>query len=67
MANLAQKDGIYHVRFRYHLKEYKKSLKTRNESAADAALHVVELTIHRLHTGQVHVPEGVDPGDSKDR
>jgi integrase len=63
MANLAQKDGIYYVRFRFHRKEYRKSLKTRNDSAAQAALHVVELTIHRLHTGQTSVPEGVDPGD----
>jgi integrase len=63
MANLSQKDGIYVVRFRFRGKEFKKSLKTRDSSAAEAALHVVELTIHRLHTGQIQVPDGVDPGD----
>jgi integrase len=63
MANLGQKDGIFHVRFRFRGKEFKKSLKTTDRSAADVALHVIELTIHRLLTGQTAVPEGVDPGD----
>jgi integrase len=63
MANLGKKDGIFHIRFRYRGKEYKKSLKTGNEGAAEAARHVVELTLHRLLTGQTRVPEGVDPGD----
>lgn len=59
MANLGTKDGIYVVRFRYQGKEYKKSLKTRNEDAAKAALHLVELTIHRLHTGQLQIRDDV--------
>src|SRR5689334_14799262 len=63
MANLGQKDGVFHVRFRFHAKEYKKSLKTRDAGAAAAAVHLIELTIHRLHTGQARVPDGVDPGD----
>jgi integrase len=63
MANLGTKDGVYVVRFRHQGKEYKKSLKTRSEDAAKAALHVVELTIHRMHTGQLQVRDGVDPGD----
>src|SRR5205823_10990530 len=63
MANLGLKGGVYHVRFRLRGKEYKKSLKTRDESAARGALHLVELTLHRLHTGQLRVPERVDPGD----
>ena len=63
MANLGQKSGVFHVRFRFHSKEYKKSLKTRDRSAAEAAVHLIELTVHRLHTGQCRVPEGVDPGD----
>jgi len=61
MANLGKKDGIFHIRFRG--KEYKKSLKTGDEGAAEAARHVVELTLHRLLTGQARVPDGVDPGD----
>jgi len=63
MANLGQKDGIYHIRFRYLGREYKKSLKTRQKSAADAARNLVELTIHRLTTGQITLPVDVDPGD----
>jgi integrase len=63
MANLGNKDSIFHVRFRFRGKEYKKSLKVRDQGAAEAALHVVELTIHRLLTGQTAVPDGVDPGD----
>jgi integrase len=63
MANLGQKDGIFHVRFRFRGKEYKKSLKTHDERAAEAACHVIELTMHRLLTGQLQVPPAVDPGD----
>src|SRR5439155_4320995 len=63
MANLGIKGGVFHVRFRFHGKEYKKSLKTKDESAARGALHLIELTLHRLHTGQLHIPEEVDPGD----
>jgi len=63
MANLGTKDGIFVVRFRYQGRAFKRSLKTRNESAAQAALHIVELTLHRLLTGQLTVGEGVDVGD----
>jgi integrase len=63
MANLAQKDGIYLIRFRFHGKEFKKSLKVRDKSTAEAARNLVELTIHRLVTGQAAVPIDVDPGD----
>jgi integrase len=63
MANFGKKDGIFSIRFRYQGKEYKKSLKTRDEGAAEAARHVIELTIHRLLTGQSVIPAGVDPGD----
>ncbi len=63
MANLGQKDGIYHVRFRFRGREYKKSLKIRVRADAEAARNLVELTIHRLLTGQIGVPAGVDPGD----
>src|SRR5205823_3667919 len=63
MANLGQKGGVYHARFRLRGREYKKSLKTRDESAARAACHLIELTLHRLHTGQLRLPGDVDPGD----
>jgi hypothetical protein len=63
MANLGKKGDIFCIRFRYSGKEYKKSLKTRNPGAADAARHLIELTIHRLLTGQTVIPPSVDPGD----
>jgi hypothetical protein len=63
MANLGKKGDVYCARFRFRGREYKKSLKTKDESAARAALHLIEFTLHRLHTGQLHVPERVDPGD----
>src|SRR5262245_55084591 len=63
MANLGQKAGIFHIRFRFRGRDYKKSLKTSDPAAAAAALHVIELTIHRLLTGQVPLPAEVDPGD----
>jgi site-specific recombinase XerD len=61
MANLANKDGVYLARFRYRGREYKKSLKTRDAAAAKAGINIVELTIHRLLTGQLQIPADVDP------
>ena len=52
MANLGQKDGIYLIRFRYHHKEYKRSLK---------AQRLVELTISVLLTGFLQVRPGSIP------
>jgi len=63
MANLGQKHGIFHIRFRYAGKEYKKSLKTRDQDAAEAARRSVELTIHRLLTGLIQLPPDVAAGD----
>ena len=63
MANLVTKDGIYVVRFRFQGKEFKRSLKTRSRRNADGAKTLVEATIHRLLTGQLFVPAGVDPAD----
>ncbi len=63
MANLAQKNGIYLVRFRFQNKEFKRSLKIRERTEAEAARRLVEVTIHRLTTGQLSIPPGVDPGD----
>jgi len=62
MANLGLKNGIYHVRFRFD-REYKKSLKTRDKTDAEAAVRSVEQTIHRLLIGLITIPSGVDPGD----
>ena len=63
VANLGRKGDIYVARFRYLSKEYKKSLKTSNVADARAAMHGVEQAIHRLTTGMMQVPPGVDPGD----
>ena len=63
MANLGQKDGIYHIRFRWQGKECKRSLKTRSKVDAEAARATVEQTIHRLVIGLLQIPAGVDPGD----
>lgn len=63
MANLGLKDGIYHVRFRFRGREYKKSLKIRDKGTAEAARNLVELTIHRILTNQLAVPADVDLGD----
>ena len=63
MANISQKNGVFHVRFRYAGKQYKKSLRTRDPAAAQAACHLVELTIYRLTTGQLYLPQQVDVGD----
>lgn len=63
MANLGQKDGTYIIHFRFNRKEYKKSRKVRGKSTAEAAKNLVELTIHRLVTGQSSLPATVDPGD----
>ena len=63
MANLGRKGDVFVVRFRFDGKEYKKSLKVRDPREAVAARRLVEVTIHRLLTGQLQVPAGVDPGD----
>jgi integrase len=63
MANLGRKAGIFHVRFRYAGREYKRSLKVRDRVEAEAAKRTAEQTIHRLLVGLVALPAGVDPGD----
>src|SRR6476620_5247384 len=63
MANLGQKDGVYHVRFRLGGKEYKRSLKVRDRHEAATARNLVQVTLHRLRTGQLQIPNLVDVGD----
>jgi integrase len=63
MANMGKKSGVYHVRFRFNGKEYKKSLGIRIAGEAEAALHRVEVTLYRIKTGQLAIAAGVDPGD----
>lgn len=63
MASLERKDEIFCVRFRFRQQSYKRSLKTHDRSAAQAALNLIELTLHRLLTGQLAAPHDVDVGD----
>src|SRR5262245_13512105 len=63
MANLGNKNGVFLARFRFQGKEFKKSLKTTDRKAAEAAMHRVEDALHRLAIGLIRAPEGVDPGD----
>jgi integrase len=63
MASLDQKNGVFVIRFRHGGKQFKKSLRTRDQTDAVGALHLVQHTIYRLTTGQLEIPPGVDPGD----
>jgi hypothetical protein len=63
MADPGKKGEVYRARFRFRGREYKQSLQTKDESAARGALHLVEVTLHPLHTGQLRVPDRVDPRD----
>jgi hypothetical protein len=63
MASIDRKNGVYHARFRFQGRQFKKSLKTTLKDDAKSALHIVETAIHRLLTGQIAVPTDVDPGD----
>ena len=63
MANIQQKNGVFHIRFRHADKQFKRSLKTRDPKSAEAACHSVELTIYRMKTGLLKCPDGVDLGD----
>jgi integrase len=62
MAHLGRKGQVYMARFRFMGREYKRSLKTTDSRDAKAALHSIELTIHRLITGAIELPEAADPG-----
>ena len=53
----------YYVRVRLDGKRYIKSLKTTVESDAEGAKDVVNVSLHRIHTGQLIVPPDVDPGE----
>ncbi len=63
MTNVQQKNGVYHVRFRYAGRQFKRSIKSRDALAARAAQATVEVTLYRLLTGQLQCPPGVDLGD----
>lgn len=63
MANVQQKNGVYHVRFRFGGQQFKRSLKTTDAKAAKAAHNVVEVALYRLNRGWLQCPSGIDIGD----
>lgn len=64
MAHLQRHEssGRYRIRFRYAGVEYKRSLKTQNEKAAEGVRARVEETLRLLDLGRLDIPEGTDPG-----
>jgi len=63
MATLARKGDVYHLRFRYSGRSYRRTLKTSNLGDAESAFHLVQRTLHRLLTGDLQFSPGVDRGD----
>src|SRR5437016_1309212 len=53
--------GRYRIRFYYGGCEYKRSIKTTDETAACALLHRVEETIRFLEQGRLEMPPDADP------
>lgn len=54
--------GVYYVRFRFAGQQFKRSLRTRLEGAAAAALSRIEETIGLLERGRLDMPPGTDIG-----
>jgi integrase len=50
----------YRIHFRFGGKQFQKSLKTTDETEANAALGRIELTLRELETGRMTLPEGAD-------
>lgn len=63
MAYLSRKGDNFVARFTYDRREYKKSLKTRDRSSAVAAIHQIELVLHRLKAGLLEMPVEADPAE----
>lgn len=59
---IRDKSGNYHVRFDYGGREFKRSLKTKDEALADAGVARVRDTVMALHRGYLVMPEGAEPG-----
>lgn len=63
MASLSRHGDVFHIRFRFRNRSYRRTLKTEAAQDAQGALHVVGKTIHQLRLGLLQVPPGLDPGD----
>jgi integrase len=63
MATIGKKNGVFHVRFRYGPRSYKRSLKTHSDADARMALHDVERALIGLERRILYVPAGIDAID----
>ena len=63
MPSLSTKSGVYHARFWYAGRQYRRTLKTNSPREAEGALYAIKSLLCRLETGALEIPPGVDPGD----
>ena len=63
MASLSRHGDVFHVRFRFARQSFRRSLQTTEARDAQAALNLVEHTLHRLHVGWLQIPAEVGRGD----
>src|SRR4051794_41539421 len=63
MASLQfdESSGRFRIRFYYAGREYKRSIKTADETAAQALLARVEETVRFLEQGRLEMPPDADP------
>src|SRR5688500_17415287 len=59
-AWLIDNNGNFSVGFRYAGMAYKRSLKTRDERAAESLLKRIEANLHDLENGRLEFPQGAD-------
>lgn len=60
MASLEQRGNSFRIVFRYAGVKYARSLETKNERTAQAALARLEDNLHRLHIGTLEAPPADD-------
>lgn len=63
MPSLYRRADVHWIRFRFQGREFKRSLKSPSTADAAVANAIVVQTLHRLRTGQLPIPPGVDVGD----
>ena len=63
MATLTEKNGTFHVRFRWERRHYRRTLRTRDPREAEAVLYAIKGTLCRLSLGQLAIPSGIEAGD----
>jgi integrase len=63
MPSLSNKNGVFHARFWYAGRQYRRTLKTNSPREAEGALYTIKSLLCRLETGALDIPPGVDPGD----